>query len=101
MGSASIIKALLYIYCQVQRKTSKKGKTKEHPRGPPSGPYAQSNLSCFLVFMYKCIMHLCILQIISMHKCILSRWRATRVFLGFLFFLRFSFEPDNIYITVL
>ena len=46
----------------------KKQKTKEHSRCPSYERYTlvhRSKLSCFLVFM-----HVCILQITSMHKCI-------------------------------
>ena len=46
-----------------------------------------------MIFIHRCIMHMCILQIISMHKCIRSRWKATKVFRG-PFFLRFSLEPN-------
>ncbi|KAJ9562518.1 hypothetical protein OSB04_007678 [Centaurea solstitialis] len=33
-----------YIYREVQGKISKKGKTEEHPRSPPSGPYASDTV---------------------------------------------------------
>ena len=70
---------MIYEYVKLQRevqgKISKKGKTEEHPRSLPSGPYAvvhNSKLNYFLGFYAQVHYaqvnkHLCIFQIMSMH----------------------------------
>ena len=63
-----VIGSYLFLIEGGSRENLKKRKIEEHS---PSGPYAlvhRSKLSCFLVFM-----HMCILQITSMHKCTRSR----------------------------